>query len=54
MKFEMMAIDRNRQLESCKRFLIMDLESIEKMQGMIDEEFFGFDRKSIKEEKACL
>ena len=34
MKFEMMAIDRNRQLESCKRFLIMDLESIEKMQGM--------------------
>ena len=30
----MMAIDRNRQLESCKRFLIMDLESIEKMQGM--------------------
>lgn len=31
MKFAMMAIDRNRQLE-----------------------FFGFDRKSIKEEKACL
>ena len=34
MKFEMMAIDRNRQFESCKRFLKMDLESIEKMQGM--------------------
>ena len=34
MKFAMMAIDRNRQLDSCKRFLIMDLESLEKMQGM--------------------
>ena len=34
MKFEMMTIDRNRQLEACARFLIMDLESLEKMYGM--------------------
>lgn len=34
MKFEMIAIDRNRQLESCKRFIIMGLESLEKMHGM--------------------
>lgn len=34
MQFSMMPIDRDRQLESCKRFLIMDLESLENMQGM--------------------
>lgn len=34
MKFVMMTIDRNRQLDACKRFLIMDMESLEKMQGM--------------------
>lgn len=34
MKFEMMAIDGNCLFDACKRFLIMDMESIEKMQGM--------------------
>lgn len=34
MKFEMMAIDGNRLFDACKRFIIMDLESLEKMQGM--------------------
>ena len=34
MKFEMMAVDGNRLFDACKRFLIMDLESIEKMHGM--------------------
>lgn len=34
MEFSMMTIDRNRQLESCTRFFIMDLESIEKLHGM--------------------
>ena len=34
MKFEMMAVDGDRLFDTCKRFLIMDLESIEKMQGM--------------------
>lgn len=34
MKFEMMAIDGNCLFDACKSFLIMDLESIEKMQGM--------------------
>lgn len=33
MKFEMMTIDGNRLFDACKRFLIMDLESIEKMHG---------------------
>lgn len=31
MKFAMMAIDRNRQLESCRRFLLMQLESVQKL-----------------------
>lgn len=34
MKFEMMAIDGNCLFDACKGFLIMDLESLEKMQGM--------------------
>ena len=34
MKFEMMAIDGNRLFDACKRFIIMGLESLEKMQGM--------------------
>ena len=34
MKFEMMAIDRNRQLESCRRFLVMQLESVQKLLEM--------------------
>lgn len=34
MKFEMMAIDRNRQLESCARFLVMQLESVQKLFEM--------------------
>lgn len=33
MKFEMMAVDGDRLFDACKRFLIMDLESIEKMHG---------------------
>jgi len=34
MKFAMMAIDRNRQLESCTRFLVMQLESAQKLFEM--------------------
>lgn len=34
MKFAMMAIDRNRQFESCRRFLLMQLESVEKLLEM--------------------
>lgn len=34
MKFEMMAVDGDRLFDACKCFLIMDLESLEKMQGM--------------------
>lgn len=34
MKFTMMAIDRNRQLESCTRFLVMQLESVQKLIEM--------------------
>lgn len=34
MKFEMMAVDANRLFDSCRRFFIMDLESIEKLHGM--------------------
>lgn len=41
MKFEMMAIDRNRQLESCRRFLVMQLESVQKLLEMgISEEAY--------------
>lgn len=41
MKFAMMAIDRNRQLESCRRFLAMQLESVEKLLEMgISEEAY--------------
>lgn len=34
MKFEMMAVDGNRLFDACKRFIIMDMESIENMHGM--------------------
>lgn len=34
MKFEMMAVDGNRLFDACKRFLVMNLESLEKLQGM--------------------
>lgn len=39
MEFSMMAIDRNRQLESCRRFLLMQLESAQKLleMGIPDE-----------------
>lgn len=39
MKFAMMAIDRNRQLESCTRFLVMQLERVQKLleMGIPDE-----------------
>ena len=41
MEFSMMAIDRNRQLESCKRFLVMQLESVQKLLEMgISEEAY--------------
>ena len=33
MKFEMIAMDGDRLFDACKRFLIMDLETIEKMHG---------------------
>lgn len=33
MKFEMMAVDANCLFDACRRFLIMDLESIVKMHG---------------------
>ena len=33
MQFSMMTVDGNRLFDACKRFLIMDLESIEKMHG---------------------
>ena len=41
MKFEMMTIDRNRQLESCRRFLFMQLESVQKLleMGISDEAY---------------
>lgn len=39
MNFAMMAIDRNRQFESCRRFLAMQLESVQKLLEMgISEE----------------
>ena len=34
MKFAMMTIDRNRQLKSCRRFLLMQLESVQKLLEM--------------------
>ena len=39
MKFAMMAIDHNRQIESCTRFLVMQLESVQKLleMGISDE-----------------
>lgn len=43
MEFSMMAVDANRLFDACKRFLIMDLESLEKMQGM------GCSHECIKE-----
>lgn len=41
MKFAMMIIDRNRQLESCMRFLDMHLESLQKLfeMGIFDEAY---------------
>lgn len=35
MKFEMTAVDGDRLFDACKSFLIRDLESIGKMQGML-------------------
>ena len=41
MKFAMMAIDRNLQLEFCTRFLVMQLESAQKLLEMgISEEAY--------------
>lgn len=41
MEFSMMAIDRNRQLDSCRRFLLMQLESVQKLLEMgISEEVY--------------
>lgn len=34
MQFSMMAVDGDRLFDACKRFLIMGLESIDKMHGM--------------------
>ena len=34
MQFSMMAVSGNCLFDACKRFLIMDLESLENMQGM--------------------
>ena len=41
MKFAMMAIDHNRQIESCTRFLVMQLESVQKLleMGISDEAY---------------
>ena len=41
MQFSMMAIDRNRQLESCRRFLATQLETAQKLFEMgISEEAY--------------
>ena len=41
MKFAMMAIDHNRQIESCTRFLVMQLESVQKLLELdISEEVY--------------
>ena len=41
MQFSMMAIDRNRQLESCRRFLATQIESVQKLLEMgISEEAY--------------
>ena len=41
MKFAMMAIDRNRKFESCRRFLVMQLVSVQKLLEMgISEEAY--------------
>lgn len=41
MKFEMMTVDGNRQFESCRRFLVMQLESVQKLLEMgISEEAY--------------
>lgn len=41
MKFSMMTIDGNRQRESCRRFLLMQLESVQKLLEMgIPEEVY--------------
>ena len=41
MKFAMMAIDCNCQFESCRRFLVMQLESVQKLLEMgISEEAY--------------
>lgn len=34
MRFSMMAVDANCMLEACKNFIVMDLESLEKMRVM--------------------
>lgn len=41
MRCSIMAVDRNRQLESCRRFLVMQLESVQKLLEMgIPEEAY--------------
>ena len=41
MKFAMMAIDRNLPLESCRRFLAIQLETVQKLREMgISEEAY--------------
>ena len=41
MQFSMMTIDRNRQFESCTRFLVMQFESVQKLLEMdISEEAY--------------
>jgi len=41
MEFTMMAIVRNRQFESCRRFLVMQLESVQKLLELgISEEVY--------------
>ena len=41
MQFSMMAIDHNRQLESCRRFLATQIESVQKLLEMgISEEAY--------------
>ena len=41
MQFSMMAIDRNRQFESCRRFLATQIESVQKLLEMgISEEAY--------------
>jgi len=41
MRFSMQAVDRNRQFDSCRRFLLMQLESVQKLLEIgIPEEIY--------------